>query len=105
MQRAVLFCQTFSPAHSSDEDEEDDVDEALEALLSDDFVSLFLLSLFLLLLELELELPPESELLEERLSVLYHPDPLKTMPDGWMTRRTVFLLHSGQRVMGWSVNF
>jgi hypothetical protein len=43
---------------------------------------------------------PLLELDEERLSVLYHPDPMKTMPAGWMTRRTDFLLHSGQRVIG-----
>ena len=34
-------------------------------------------------------------LLDLRLSVIYHPAPLKTMPTGWKTRRTA-LAHDGQ---------
>jgi hypothetical protein len=78
---------------SGDEETEDD------ELLSDDLLSEGLLSLFLLLPAGMLALD------EERLSVLYQPEPLKMMPEGWMTRSTEFLLHSGQRLIGLSVNF
>jgi hypothetical protein len=40
---------------------------------------------------------------EERLSVLYHPDPLNTIPAGKSTRRT-FPPHSGHSVTGGSEN-
>ena len=38
---------------------------------------------------------PTVALLDFRLSVIYQPDPLKTMPTGWKTRRTA-LAHAGQ---------
>jgi hypothetical protein len=34
------------------------------------------------------------------LSVTYQPEPLNTMPEGVITRRSLFLLHSGQRLSG-----
>jgi hypothetical protein len=37
-------------------------------------------------------------------SVAYQPEPLKTIPAGVMTLRSLFLLHSGQRVSGSSLN-
>ena len=39
--------------------------------------------------------PPTVALLDFRLSVIYQPEPLKTMPTGWKTRRTA-LAHAGQ---------
>src|SRR5262245_48160454 len=39
--------------------------------------------------------PPTVALLDFRLSVTYQPEPLKTMPTGWKTRRTA-LAHAGQ---------
>ena len=41
-------------------------------------------------------------LLALRLSVIYHPEPLKTMPTGWKTRRTA-LAHDGQVQSGSSL--
>jgi hypothetical protein len=38
------------------------------------------------------------------LSVAYQPEPLKIIPDGVITLRSLFLLHSGQRVNAWSLN-
>jgi hypothetical protein len=40
---------------------------------------------------------------EERLSVMYHPDPLNTIPTGKSTRRT-WPPHSGHSVTGGSEN-
>jgi hypothetical protein len=37
-------------------------------------------------------------------SVAYQPEPLKTIPAGVITLRSLFLLHSGQRVSGSSLN-
>jgi hypothetical protein len=91
----VLFKSPERNGGYSSDDEEAEDDE----LLSDDLLSEGLLSLFLLLPAGMLALD------EERLSVLYQPEPLKMMPEGWMTRCTEFLLHSGQRLIGLSVNF
>jgi len=38
------------------------------------------------------------------LSVAYQPEPLKIIPAGVITLRSLLLLHSGQRVNGWSLN-
>jgi hypothetical protein len=38
------------------------------------------------------------------LSVTYQPEPLNTIPAGVITRRSLFLLHSGQRLSGSSLN-
>ncbi len=40
----------------------------------------------------------------ERESVLYQPEPLKTIPAGWKIRR-IFAPHAGQVVRGVSENF
>jgi hypothetical protein len=63
--------------------------QSVDGDASEDFVSLLLLSLLLLS-----ELPPVLLVsavavlsLPLRLSVIYQPEPLKTMPAGWKTRR------------------
>jgi hypothetical protein len=45
---------------------------------------------------------PTVALLDFRLSVIYQPEPLKTMPTGWKTRRTA-LAHEGQARSGSSL--
>ena len=102
----VQICFSLPAGNYSPEEDEVLLSLALlSVLLSDGLLSEALpsdfASVFLFLLEDELTVL----LLEERLSVLYQPEPLKIMPAGWMTRRTVLLLHSGQRLMGLSSNF
>ena len=50
------------------------------------------------------EVSAACDLLPDRESVLYHPEPLKTIPAGWKIRRMA-ALHSGHVVRGVSENF
>jgi hypothetical protein len=46
---------------------------------------------------------PATALLLPRLSVIYQPEPLKTIPAGWMTRRTLPSWPQGHAVRGSSL--